>query len=254
MSRKILWCKCLTSNSDPKVIGKVYLQYLASAGRIHRLLTCDLGTENTLICTIHQMLQCHPIPGRDSRVIMHHKSARNERAELCMSHLKKNVTGVFITIFKTLEEKGYYTSLDPVDAPCLFEVFNPILERHVASWIPQWNSHRIRKQNNVQFSGYSPNVMFDSLLDVFPPTQFTELNPDLTLDDVARACQISDWRDPVEARPVLDADFMAICEQTLPSPLDRNLRNGSDLYIQLRTAYRTHLRNLCDQEKQAIQE
>eukprot|EP00111_Clytia_hemisphaerica_P017474 TCONS_00051711-protein len=55
-SRKIIFLKVWTSNSNPKIIGKFYTDFLLESGRIPRYLTLDKGTETGTMGTIHAYL------------------------------------------------------------------------------------------------------------------------------------------------------------------------------------------------------
>eukprot|EP00794_Sanderia_malayensis_P001869 gene1869-2111_t len=54
-SRKILWLKIWRSNSDPKIVGRWYLEYLRDQNDCHNL-RIDKGTETGDMATIHAFL------------------------------------------------------------------------------------------------------------------------------------------------------------------------------------------------------
>ena len=56
-SRKVLWAKVGTSNSDPSVIGRFYLEYLIKNKTIASMLRMDKGTETGVIATMHAFLR-----------------------------------------------------------------------------------------------------------------------------------------------------------------------------------------------------
>ena len=56
-SRKILWLRIWISNSDPKLIGRWYLEYLMEAKMISSMIRIDKGTETGIMATIHAFLQ-----------------------------------------------------------------------------------------------------------------------------------------------------------------------------------------------------
>eukprot|EP00794_Sanderia_malayensis_P001876 gene1876-2120_t len=55
-SRKILWLKIWRSNSDPKIVGRWYLEYLYETRMIGHNLRIDKGTETGDMATIHAFL------------------------------------------------------------------------------------------------------------------------------------------------------------------------------------------------------
>ena len=230
------WSSVVVSNSDSKVIGKKYLQHLDRTSRIAVLLTCDRGTENTLATRIHAMLQQMRLNG--TNVWIHDKSARNQRPEMLMGFLKRWCTGPFIQLFKNLEKLHLYTPLNHVDMLCLYTVFHPIIVRKLAEFKERWNSHRIRKQPGVQYSGYSPRYMYDALDPDLQSRQDTPLSPLYSLDDVAHAAGIDDWRSTTDPTPPRTAAFDAVCQQVLPRNLDElTLNNGQEFYLRLRREY-----------------
>ena len=56
-SRKVLWVKVWMSNSDPKLIGRFYLEYLYEHGSMASILRVDKGTETGVMATMHAYLR-----------------------------------------------------------------------------------------------------------------------------------------------------------------------------------------------------
>ena len=56
-SRKILWLKVFSSNSDPDVVGKWYIEYIFKSKVIASKLRLDKGSERGKIATIHAFLR-----------------------------------------------------------------------------------------------------------------------------------------------------------------------------------------------------
>ena len=56
-SRKVLWVKVWRSNSDPKLIGRFYLEYLYEQRTIASMLRVDKGTETGVMATMHAYLR-----------------------------------------------------------------------------------------------------------------------------------------------------------------------------------------------------
>ena len=113
-------------------------------------MTADLGTENGIATTLHQMFQTYVPDLLETNVWLHHKSARNQRAEMMMGLMKEQCTGVFIRLFKSLEQRGLFIAHDPIDSPCLYVVFHPILVRELSEFTTLHNGHRIRKQQGAE--------------------------------------------------------------------------------------------------------
>ena len=56
-SRKVLWVKVWRSNSDPKLIGRFYLEYLYEQRTIASMLRVDKGMETGVMATMHAYLR-----------------------------------------------------------------------------------------------------------------------------------------------------------------------------------------------------
>ena len=56
-SRKLLWLRVWGSNSNPKIIGRWYLEYLYETRTISSMLRLDRGTETCTMATIHAFLR-----------------------------------------------------------------------------------------------------------------------------------------------------------------------------------------------------
>ena len=55
-SRKLLWLKIWTTNSDPRIVGRWYFEYLFETRMIGQHLRIDKGTETGDMATIHAFL------------------------------------------------------------------------------------------------------------------------------------------------------------------------------------------------------
>ena len=58
-SRKMLWGKVWSSNSDPNLVGRFYLEYLYKTRRIASRLRLDKGSETGVMATMHAYLRQH---------------------------------------------------------------------------------------------------------------------------------------------------------------------------------------------------
>ena len=58
-SRKLLWLRVWTGNSDPKLIGRFYLDYLYESRMIASKIRIDKGTETGKMATLHVFLRRH---------------------------------------------------------------------------------------------------------------------------------------------------------------------------------------------------
>lgn len=56
-SRKILWLRAWVSNSDPRRVGRWYLEYLHESRTIASFVRMDKGTETGVLATMHAYLR-----------------------------------------------------------------------------------------------------------------------------------------------------------------------------------------------------
>lgn len=56
-SRKLLWLRIWTTNSEPRLIGRWYLEYLYESRVIPSYLRMDRGTETGVMATMHAFLR-----------------------------------------------------------------------------------------------------------------------------------------------------------------------------------------------------
>lgn len=58
-SRKLLWLRVWMTNSDPKLIGRWYLEYLFETRVMSAIMRLDKGTETGTMATMHAFLRRH---------------------------------------------------------------------------------------------------------------------------------------------------------------------------------------------------
>ena len=163
-----MWCELVTTNSNPDYIGRLYLQFLHRHGKVFQQLTCDRGTENGKACLIHKMLQPNIPEGHSDNVTLYSKSARNQRAEMANSLLRKWCTDVYLQIFHKLQQDGKFQAQDPIDMPCLYAVFHPLLKEDLRNHMRIYNQHVISKQDGALYTGKSPNYFLMLSPRLFP--------------------------------------------------------------------------------------
>ena len=56
-SRRIMWLRVWVTNSDPKIVGRWYLEYLYESMRLPSILRVDRGTETGVMATMHAYLR-----------------------------------------------------------------------------------------------------------------------------------------------------------------------------------------------------
>lgn len=77
-SRKILWLRIWTSNSDPNLIGRWYLEHIYEKRVIASHLRLDKGTETGTMATIHAFLRQHNYDGDPCDTVLYGPSTSNQ--------------------------------------------------------------------------------------------------------------------------------------------------------------------------------
>ena len=243
-TRLLYWVRLVNTNSDPRNIGRVYLQHLHETKTISRLMTTDLGTENGIIARLHYIYQPTDDDESDgaSGVIFHADSARNERAELMNSRLFKWCTKKWIQLFKHLHHIALLIPLNPIDMECAQAIFRPLLTKDLQQFKTRHNAHTIRKQRNSQYSGKSPQFMFDAI-DPSWPARLDRPIRDLDFDDAARVCDIPDWKRDPDVQGTINVHFQQVYDATITIPPD--FESSMHAYVMLRAAWTRALDQFC---------
>ena len=135
-SRKIIWLKVHTTNSDPKVIAGYYVEAVASLGFAPKVVRTDMGTENHHICDMQIFLRRN---GQDSHArsgstFMYGTSQHNQRIESWWSILRKENCDFWIQFFLDLKSNGYFTG-DYLDKNLVQFCFTRIIKVRLISII-----------------------------------------------------------------------------------------------------------------------
>ena len=56
-SRKIMWLRIWTTNSNPKLVGRWYVEHLLETRTISRMIRLDKGTETGVMANMHEYLR-----------------------------------------------------------------------------------------------------------------------------------------------------------------------------------------------------
>jgi hypothetical protein len=56
-SRKVIWLEVSDTNNDPKLIAIYYLDALKRIEKTPRILRCDAGAENSVVCLLQQFFR-----------------------------------------------------------------------------------------------------------------------------------------------------------------------------------------------------
>lgn len=160
-SRRILWLEVSSSNNDPTIVAKYYVDYARHVSGTARVVRGDKGTENTNIATIQRYfryLQDDSFSGDNS--FMYGKSTSNQRIESRWSQLRRSCADWWIRYFKDLQYRGLFCNEDIIQVECLKFCFMPVLQNELHEVAKLWNTHVIRPSHNEDSPSGRPDTLY----------------------------------------------------------------------------------------------
>lgn len=160
-SRKLIWLEVSDTNNNPKLIAKYYLDALNEIGKAPRILRCDAGTENSVVCLLQQFFRNDATdPFARSRSVIVGKSTSNQRIERWWGTLRQQGIQWWMNFFKDLRDSGRYNELDPIHCENLKFCFMHLIQTNLDRIAQQWNVHDIRSQHHAGVQYGKPDVMY----------------------------------------------------------------------------------------------
>ena len=161
-SRKVLWLEVASTNNNPSVVCKYYLDCLMHVKCAPRILRTYLGTENTSLSFLQPYFRYN---SNDSmagmKSFMSGKSTSNQRIEAFWGTLRKLGIHWWINLFKDIRDCGLFYTDHPVVKECLQFCFMDALQTDLDRIAKHWNSHDIRQQKGyAERPSGKPDVMY----------------------------------------------------------------------------------------------
>jgi len=108
-SRQIIWLKASTTNNNPDVIGKYFLDVVLAAGGCPRVVRADFGTENVRIREFQIFLRRNAVDERSgANSYIDGASTSNQRIESWWGILRKESAEFWIALFSSLKDEGAF--------------------------------------------------------------------------------------------------------------------------------------------------
>ena len=107
-SRRVLWLTVLSSNKDPNIVCRKFLDEIMSVGGVPRKVIADRGTENVHVASVQKFLRRNDNElsrGMDA-AFQYGKSISNQRIEAFWSQLRRSCTDWWIRYFRQLVDTG----------------------------------------------------------------------------------------------------------------------------------------------------
>ena len=228
-SRKILFLFVCHSNSNPLVVGKMYLQYLFEAEMLPRNLRVDRGTETGKMATIHvYLLNKHEDMNDPTDAIIYGPSTSN-KIERWWHELHERLEKFFKEQLTILLRGREYEPHSALDRQLLAYVFIPVVQRECDIFVRYWNSHRIRGQDQLEIPAGVPDHIFSF------PEQYGGTNMGIPLhkDELKEVAELSGVMDG-DVFDFIDPRVRRECLQLLSNPERVESKNAIEAFRFLR--------------------
>ena len=160
-SRRIMWLEVASTNNNPRVVGKYFLDCAIQVGGVPRICRGDAGTENVNIAAMQRFFRrdaSDEFGGEKS--FLYGKSVSNQRIEGWWAFLRKSESDWWISFFKDLRDRGLLNDDDYIHMQCLKFCFMPLLRAELQRVAQHWNLHRIRPSTNEDSPHGRPDVLY----------------------------------------------------------------------------------------------
>eukprot|EP00794_Sanderia_malayensis_P002289 gene2289-2634_t len=118
-SRKLLFLKIGSGNSDPRVIGLWYLEYLYETKSISSMIRIDKGTETGIMATMHAFLRRDDNDMDPLDTVIYGKSTSNQ-IERWWRELHERLEIYYKQKLSYLKDQGYYHPDDDLHRYCIY--------------------------------------------------------------------------------------------------------------------------------------
>ncbi|XP_068674224.1 uncharacterized protein [Montipora foliosa] len=229
----ILYLKLWTSNSDPKIIGRWYLQHLYESKVISNNLRLDKGTETGYMATIHSYLRQQGDASSNGTDTVHYGPSTNNKIERWWRELHNRLERFFKRQLLMLLERGHYDPNNQTDRNLLAFIYIPVIQKEMTIFRETvWNSHRVRHQRDAQMPKGIPSHLYS-----FPEQYGAEdcgfPVTNQALDEVAEVSGVMTVGDDF-----LSGDVRRECERVIPKVENVEAIDAADTYLFLKANYR----------------
>ena len=232
-SRRIMWLEVGTTNNDPRVIAKYFIDCVRQVQGTASIVRADRGTENVKVAGIQRFLRRNDtdsFSGNSS--FMYGKSVSNQRIEAWWSQLRKGCTEWWINYFKDLRDRGLYCDADIINVECLKFCYMPVIQDELQRVARLWNSHRIRPSTNQDSPPGKPDMLY-YLSTTIEDAEECKHAVDTTELDIAEELCCFDISNTESYVQFTHLATMIMNEQGLNHP--RSPEMAEDLYMRLLT-------------------
>ena len=159
-SRKFVFLRVWTSNSDPSLIGKFYMEFLLDGKKMPTYLRMDKGTETGLMGTIHTYLISKFGNMENPTKFVEYGPSTSNKIECWWKELHERMEQFIKQQCNVLLQSHTYDPGCILDRKILSYIFVPVVQRECNIFARGWNSHRIRHQPGLMLPTGKPDYMF----------------------------------------------------------------------------------------------
>lgn len=160
-SGKFIWLRVFTSNHEPRLIAKYFVEAIAENKRFPYSIRSDCGTETVEVSSIIKMLHAQIASGvlpEDSYRYV--PSTRNQRIESAWSRylnaIGKNIQDTIQEGFDT----RVYNDQDALEKYIFLYVWLPLVQKELDHYARQVNTHNRQKSKSGQLPTVAPNICY----------------------------------------------------------------------------------------------
>lgn len=160
-SRRIMWIEIGTTNNNPRVIVKYFLNTVLEMKTLPCIVRSDHGTENVLMKDTQTHLRSKfndEFSGESS--FMQGRSSSNQRIEAWWGILRKQCVGYWMNHFKDMVAIGMLDTSDPMHMNALRFCFLDLIEADIKRTALEWNRHLIETKVASDTPRGKPDVMY----------------------------------------------------------------------------------------------
>ena len=229
-SRRIIWLEVGSTNNDPAVVARYYLNSVRQIAGTPRIIRGDGGSENFRVAAIQRFFRRDDTDSHSGiKSFLFGKSVSNQRIEAWWSMLRRSSTGWWMEYFKGMRDNGLYNDNDIIHVEALKFCYMELLRSEMKRIERLWNTHMIRPSRNQEVPSGRPDVLY-----LLPELQnATDRKIGVNEDEVSIAEEVCCQEDP---RPDCLEDFKLLAniimeEEGMEKPSCH--REARELYLHL---------------------
>ena len=232
-SRRILSLSVVMSNSDPLVVGKLYISMLQNLNLLPRFLRMDKGTETGKMATIHSYLMSHYDFFEDPTDSVCYGSSTTNKIERWWRDLHERLEKYFKSQLKELLYEQEYDPHNDLHRQMLAFVYVPVLQRECDIFVRNWNNHRIRRQKDLELPTGIPNHLFS-----FPEKYGAErMGIPLEFEQLQEVAELAGI--PSDQDTFTENDSFQMFKQYISNPEKIERKDANKFYVLLKNALKS---------------